>query len=169
MNSNLNLGWTHVHSKWGQCHDDRYDGGRHLTILLLQQPVNVINDEAPWGCRTTASAAASRHWLIEWERKTQCRDTAWHGRDDKDIITAATACKLFTTNYAQQLCTALVSHSHIALLSASQGHKEKVKFIEKQFMSMWLMQVSNFILWPMIIKPQHLQEYVSCIFLQTFK
>lgn len=123
--------------------DDRYIGNRHLTILLLQQPVNVINDEAPWGCRRMASAAAFRHWLIEWERKTQCRKGPWHGRDDKNIITAATASKLSTTNYAPQLCTALVSHSQIALLPASQGHKEK-EFIEKRFMSMWLMQESYF-------------------------
>lgn len=156
INSDLHLGWTHVHLKWGQCHDDRYNGCRHLTILLLQQQVNVINDEAPRGCRRTASAAASRHWLIEWERKTQCRDRAWHGRDDKNIITAATASKLFTTNYARQLCTALVSHSHIALLPASQGHKEK-EFIEKQFMSMWLIQESYFGLWLMLIKSGHTQ------------
>lgn len=47
INSNLHLGWTRVRLKWGQRHDDRYSGGRHLTILPLQQPVNVINDEAP--------------------------------------------------------------------------------------------------------------------------
>lgn len=108
INSHLHLGRTHVHLKWGQCHDDRHNGSRHLTIVLLQQPVNRIDDEVPWGCRRMASAAASRHWLIEWERKPQCRDSAWHGRHDKNIITAATASKLFTTNYAQWLCTALV-------------------------------------------------------------
>lgn len=159
INSNLYLGWTHVHLKWGQCHDDRYNGSRHLTILLLQQPVNVINDEVPRGCRRMASAAASRHWLIDWVRETLCRDRAWHGRDDKNIITTATASKLFTTNYAQQLCTALVSYSHIALLPASQGHQEK-EVIEKLFMSMWLMQESYFGLWLMMIKSRHTQQHV---------
>lgn len=45
INSSLHLGRTHVNWKWGQCYDDRYNGSRHLAILLLQQPVNVTNDE----------------------------------------------------------------------------------------------------------------------------
>ena len=57
INSNLHLGWTRVPLKLGQRRDDRYS--RHLTVLPLQQPVNVINDEAPRGCRRMASGAAS--------------------------------------------------------------------------------------------------------------
>lgn len=71
INSNLHLGWTHVHLKWGQCRNDRYNTSRHPTILLLQQQVSVVNDEAPWGCRRMASAAASRHWWIECSAGTE--------------------------------------------------------------------------------------------------
>lgn len=151
INCHLPPHWTHVRLSRGRCHVDRYNGSRHLAVLLLQQPVNVIDDEAPRGCGRTASAAASRHWLIEWERKTQRGDAAWHRRGDKSIITAATACKLFTSNYAQQLRTALVSPSRIALLPGSQGHREE-EFIEKQFMSVWLMQESYLGLWLMRIE-----------------
>lgn len=168
INSNLHLGRTHVHLKWGPCHDDRYNRSRQLTILL-QQPVNVINDEAPWGCRMMVSAAASWHWLIEGETKTQGRDRVWHRRDDKNIITTAAASQLFATNYAQQLWTALVSHLQIALLPASQGHKEKA-FIEKRFMSMWLMQEPNFRLWLMIItKLWHALKHVWRLLVQGFQ
>lgn len=144
INSNLCLGWTCVHLKWS-----RYSGSRHLTILLLQ-PVNIIDDEAPWGSRRKLSATASRHWLIAGERKPHRRDRAQHERDDKNIITTATASKLFPSNYAHQLGTALVSHSKIGLIPASQGHKEK-GLIEKQFMFVWLLQESHFSVWMIIM------------------
>lgn len=88
---------------------------------------NVINDEALGGCRRMAGSNASWHWLIEWGKKNRCRHRPWYGRDDKNIITAATVSKLFKTNYAQQVCTALVSQSQITRLPEGTRGKSLLK------------------------------------------
>ena len=118
-------------------------------ILQLHQSVGVINDEARWGCRRMASSTACWHWLIEWGEKNQCRERPWHGRDDKNTITTATASKLFTTYYAQRLL--FLNHR---LLYFPRARRERVYWktiyvdvinegVFFFFCSLWLMIIHN--------------------------
>lgn len=85
----LHLGRTHVYLKWGGRRDNRCNGSPPPWPFSG----HVVNDDSSCsqGWRRTARAAASQHWLIEWERKARCQDRAWHGGTDKNIIAAAPA------------------------------------------------------------------------------